>query len=157
MVSRMVGAFALPVESTGLSLMRGHVWRRVRRADAEECLQEPLASRDGRSAGGVRRHRQQRSLAQQAAAHVEFRRQRHAAELRSIDVRDSVLLRQPLVDERVIRGQQIEDAAILMGDAAEEQFDLALVCRAQVVVEIREQIHHRLAGLAASARPATAR
>ena len=157
MVSRIVGAFALPVASTGFVLDCRHVRRRVRRADAEERLQEPLAAGDRRSAGRVRRHRQQRALAQQAAAHVELRGQRHAAELRAIDVRDSVVLRQPLVDERVIRGQQIEDAAILMDDAAEEQLDLALVRRPQVVVEIREQIHDRLAGLAASARPATAR
>ena len=33
-----------------------------------------------------------------------------------------------------------------MDDAAEKQFHLALVSRPQVVVEIREQIHHRLAG-----------
>jgi hypothetical protein len=110
-------------------------------------LQEPLAARDWRSAGRYRRHRQQSALAQQAAPHIEFRRERYAAELRTIEVRDSIMLCKPLVDECVIRSQQIEDASILVHDAAEEQFNLALERGSQVVVVIREQIHGRLAGL----------
>ncbi len=74
-------------------------------------------------------------------------RQRHAAELRAVDVRNAVVLGQPLVDECVVRRQQIEDAAIFVHDAAEEQFDLALERAAQVVVEVREQVHDRLACL----------
>ncbi len=100
---------------------RRHVRRRVRRRHAQERLQEPLAARDRRRAGRVRRHRHQRALAQQAAAHVERRRQRDPAELRPVDVRDAVVLGQPLVDERVVGRQQVHDAAVLVDDAAEEQ------------------------------------
>ena len=57
------------------------------------------------------------------------------------------MLRQPFVDKGVIRGQQIQDAAILANHAAEEQFHFVLVGRPQVVVEIGKQIHHRLATL----------
>ena len=81
----------------------------------------------------------------------------HPPELRTINIRNPVVLRQPLIDEGVIRRQQIQDAAVLMDHAAEEQFDLALECRPQVIVEIRKQIHLRIAGLAGSARSATAR
>ena len=54
----------------------------------------------------------------------------------AVDIRDSVMLRQALVDERVSRIQQIEDAAIFVFDAADEQLGLAAERLPQVVVEI---------------------
>ena len=48
--------------------------------------------------------------------------------------------RQPFVDERVVSGQQIEDAAILAHDAVEEHLDLALERPAQTVVEVRVDV-----------------
>ena len=83
------------------------------------------------------RHREETPLAEQAAAIVELRRQRHAPELRAVDIRDAVVSRQPLVDERVVRGQQIDDVAILADDAVEEQLGLALQALAQLVVPVR--------------------
>jgi hypothetical protein len=47
------------------------------------------------------------------------------------------VLRQTLVDERVVGGQQIEDAAILAQDALEEQLGLALETLPQLVVPVR--------------------
>ena len=126
MGSRIVGAFALPVESAGFSLSAGTFGGGSGGLTPRKVCRNHLPRVDRRGARGVRRHRQQRALAEQAAAHVELRRQRHAAELRAVDVRDAVVLGQPLVDEGVIRGQQIEDAAILVDDAVEEQLDLAL-------------------------------
>ena len=105
----------------------------------------PRATGEVRAAFEVTR--QQRALAQQAAPHVQIRGQLHPAELRAVNVRDSVLLGEPLIDEGVIRGQQVQNAAVFVNDAAEEQLDFALIGGAQVVVEIREQVHHRLAGL----------
>ena len=99
--------------------------RRIGRTDVEERLEEPLATLDRRRAADVRRDRQQRALAEQPAPHVQLRPQRHAAELRSVDVGNPVVLREPLVDERVIGRQQIEDAAVFVNDAAEEQLDFA--------------------------------
>ena len=52
--------------------------------------------------------------------------QRDAAEVAAVDVGDAVVPRQPLVDERVVGGQQVEDAAVLAHDAVEEQLGLAL-------------------------------
>ena len=62
--------------------------------------------------------------------------------------------RQPLVDERVVRGQQVEDAAVLAHDAVEEQLRLAPERLPQVVVEVRELVLSRApcsAGCAAAA------
>ena len=83
----------------------------------------------------------------------EFGRQRHAAELRTVDVGNAVVLRQPLVDERVVGGQQVEDAAILLDDAGEEQLDLALERAAQVVVEVGEEVDDRLGWSSAQRTP----
>ena len=84
-------------------------------------------------------------------------RQRHAAELRAVDVRDAVVLGQPLVDERVIRRQQIEDAAIFVDDAVEEQLDLALERRRAGCRRSRETDSRPARSSSASARSATGR
>ena len=156
-VCRIVGGLALPVVSTGLLLERGHVGRRLRRLDAEERLQEPLAARHRRRAAAADVTVISAPLPSSPRRMSSSGRQRHAAELRAVDVRDSVVLRQPLVDERVVRLQQIEDAAVFLDDAGEEQFGLALERVAQVVVEIREQIHDRLGWSSARAHSATGR
>ena len=57
------------------------------------------------------------------------------------------MLGKPLVHERVVCRQQIENAAILADDALEEQLDFTLERVAQVVVEVGEQVHDRLGGL----------
>ena len=43
----------------------------------------------------------------------------------------------PFIDERVIRGQQLQDAAILVDDVVDQELDLAAKRLPQVVVEIR--------------------
>ena len=67
--------------------------------------------------------------------------ERHAPELAAVDVRDAVVLRQPLVDERVVRGQQIDDAPILADDAVEQQLHFAAHRLPQRIVEVG--IDHR--------------
>ena len=62
--------------------------------------------------------------------------ERDAPELAAVDVRDAVVLRQPLVDERVVRVQQIDDAAIFADDAVEEQLDFAPHRLPQRIVEV---------------------
>ena len=78
---------------------------------------------------GIRRHHQHRALAQQPEA-VRIG-QRHAAELVAAHVRDAVVRGQPLVDEGVVRGQQIHHAAVLAEHAVDEQLHLAAERRAQ--------------------------
>ena len=45
---------------------------------------------------------------------------------------------QPLVHERIVRGQQIQRTSVVAHDAGKEQFGFPTECLAQVVVEIRE-------------------
>ena len=64
-----------------------------------------------------------------------------AAELAAVDVRDAVMLCQPFVDEGVVGGQQIDDAAILADHAVEQQLHLAAHRLPQRIVEVG--IDHR--------------
>ena len=104
----------------------------------------------------VRRHRQDAALAQQPAA-LAVLVERDAAEAAAVDVRNAVVLRQPLVDERVVGAQQIEHAAILAQDAVEEELRLLPERLPQVVVEVREQPHVRRDRRRGCAGAATAR
>ena len=70
-------------------------------------------------------------------------RQRHAPEVAALDVRDAVVPRQPLVQERVVGAQQVERAAVLADDAVEEQLGLAPERLAQRVVEVGKDALHR--------------
>ena len=82
-------------------------------------------------------------LPEQPAAHVEFRTERHAAEAAAVDVRDSVVPGEPLVDKRVVGIQQIDHAAVLVDDALDEQLGFFAESLPQIVVEIGE---HRTVG-----------
>ena len=68
----------------------------------------------------------------------------HAPEVAAVHVRDAVVPREPLVDERVVGVHQVEHAAVLAHDAAEEQLGLALEGLAQVVVEVGEDEQVRI-------------
>ena len=83
--------------------------------------------------------------------------ERDAAELAAVDVRDAVVLGQPLVDERVVGRQQVEDVAVLAHDAGEEQLGLALKRLAQRVVEVGELVVVRVRWSAGCGSAATAR
>ncbi len=131
-------------------LEQGHDGRRVRRTHAEEGFQEPLAAGDGRGSRGLRRHAHQGALPEQPTPHVEVGAEGHAPEPAAVDVRDPVMPGEPFVDERVIRGQQIQDAAILVDDAVEQELDLAAKRDPQVVVEIRIDAGIRLDGVQGS-------
>ncbi len=61
-------------------------------------------------------------MAEQAAARVAGKLD--AAEAAAADVRDAVVPRQPLVDERVVGVEQVDDAAVLAQHAAEQQLGL---------------------------------
>ena len=132
---------------TGFLFQLGfHARRRIRRTHAEEGLQEPFAASHRRRALRIGGDGQQRTLAQQALAHVLIGPQFDPTELRAVDAGDAVVPGEPLVDEGVIRRQQILHAAVFLDDAGEEQFDFAPERLAQRAVEIGEQVHHRLAG-----------
>ena len=94
-----------------LVLERRHVGWRRRRRRAEQVLENPFAAQHRRGALGVRRDRQDAAVPEQPLSGLVG--DRHAAKTAAVDVRNAVVPRQPLVDERVVGAQQIEDAAIL--------------------------------------------
>lgn len=77
-----------------------------RRRRAQQIFEHAFSALHDRRAIGRRGHRQQAGLLQQTSA-VRILKN-HPAELRTIDVRNTVVLGQPFVEERIIRRQQIE-------------------------------------------------
>src|SRR5262249_20266403 len=51
----------------------------------------------------------------------------------------SVMLRQPLVHKRVVGGDEIEDAPVVVQDAAEEQLGFVPEIAPQVLAEVRKK------------------
>src|SRR5690606_18421508 len=111
---------------------------------AEQVLENPFAAQRRRRAVRVRRRHQDAALAEEASARVELGAERHAAEVTAVDSRNPVMTREALVDERVVGGQQIQNAAVLVNDAREEELRLALEALPQSVVEIRELVRVRM-------------
>ena len=149
MISRTVCAFSPSLFSLNASTSGGG----ARRRRADDVLEDPRAAQHRRRAIGVRRRHQDAALAEQAPA-IRIG-QRHAAELIAAHVRNAVVQREPLVDERVVRGQQIEDAAVFAEDAVDEQLDLLAEGVAQAVVELGKQRRIRARSRRARARSAT--
>src|SRR5206468_4571480 len=101
-----------------------------------------------------RRDGHERRFSQQTSTHVELLAERYAAEPAPINVRHAVVSGQTLVDERVIRIQQLDDVAVLPNDAVEEQLRLAAHGLAKIVVEVGKQERNRdLALQAAQVQP----
>ena len=75
-------------------------------------------------------------MPQQSPAVVQFLSETDAAELGPVDTRNAVVLREPLIEKGVVRGQQINNIAILAHDALEKQFRLSPEVLAQFVVPI---------------------
>src|SRR4051812_29495978 len=98
----------------------GHVGGRWRRLGADKVLQNPVAANHGGGARGVRSDRQDAAVAEQAAA-MALVVERDAAELAAEDVRNSIVLREPLVEKRVVGLQKIEHAAVFTQDALKKQ------------------------------------
>ncbi len=85
-----------------------HVRRRRRHRRAQDVVENELAAQHRRRAVRLRRHEQDAALAEQAHP---VGRHRHATEAVADDVRNQVVPGQPLVDERVVRGQRARESA----------------------------------------------
>ena len=151
----LLHALAHRERAARLLVERRHVGRRRGRRRAEDVRQHVLAARDRRRPVPVRVERQHAALAEQPAAVVVL--DAHAAILIAVDVRHAVVPRQPLVQERVVRVEQIQDAPVLDHDALEEHLRFALQRLPQVVVEVREDVLVRVAGSSGCADTATGR
>ena len=148
------GSRAAPAASSALRPWAGqigvHVRRRRRRRRAHQLVHAPT-----RRAAPARCGRRTRSAAAPRpcpAAPAPRILERHAPELRTEHRRDAVVPREPLVEERVVGGEQVADVAILEQDARHERLDLGRHVAPQLVVEGREQIRirHHLSRLSRS-------
>ena len=113
--------------------IRVHARRRRRHRSRQNVLEQPLAANRGRRAMRIGRNRQDARLAEQTPA-VRVG-ERHSPEVAAVDPRNPIVTGQLLVEERVVRGQEIHDAAVFLQLALEEQLGLAHERRAEVVVE----------------------
>ncbi len=86
----------------------------------------------------MRCEQQDAALAEDASPHVGG--DRHAPELRAVDVWDAVVPGEAIVDEGVVGGQQIENAPILTNHAVEQQLGLTPERLPKVVVEVRKVV-----------------
>src|SRR3954462_14061370 len=109
-----------------------------RRWSTEDVLQNELATQHRRGAVRMRRHHQDGALAEQSPAGIVL--ERDAAEVAAVPPVDAVVARQPLIDERVVRGHQVEDAAVFAHDRPEEEVHFGEQRLAQVVVEVGELV-----------------
>src|SRR6185503_13287142 len=111
------------------ALLRGHVIeirlhlrRRRFRWNTNDVAHDVFAAQNGRRAIGIGRGQQHCALAEQSPARRIF--ELDSAELIALDAVDTVTPSQSLVDERVLRAQQVEHAPILAEDTVDEQSDL---------------------------------
>ena len=88
--------------------------RRGRRRGVQQVLEHPLAAQHRRGARRVRRHGEHAGLHQHAFARRVV--QIDSPELRTSDTRHAVVAREPFVDERVLRVEEVEDAAVFAND-----------------------------------------
>ena len=119
-----------------------HVRWRGRRRAAEQNLHHPFSTLHRRSPIGERSERKNTSVAQKASAVRVDTVERDAAEPATGDVRNPVVPGEPLVDEGVIRGQELEHAPILADQILEAQLGLALqrICESRIVIRIGQCI-----------------
>src|SRR5690606_5869071 len=108
-----------------------------RRRDADEMRHDPVAADHGRRAAGLRRRREDAALPEQPSSLVECLAELDASEMAALDPRDPVMFREAVVDERVVRREQLERASALAQNAVEEELRLPPEGLPQVVVEIR--------------------
>src|SRR5207244_12916464 len=99
----------------------------------ENIFEQPRSADWRRGTGAVRRHGQNRRLAEQPPAVLIG--ERHPPEVASVDTGDSVVPGELFTKERVVRRQQIHDAPVLLQLRVEDPPHLPPKPNAQVVVD----------------------
>ena len=114
----------------------------VRRRHALDVLEDERAAQHRRRAVRIRGRHQHRALAEQAPARRLL--QLDAPEAIALHVGDAVVQRDALVEERVLRPQQIDDAAVFPEDAVGEQRQLGAEILARIGSAGRVREHRRV-------------
>src|SRR5688572_31600708 len=107
-------------------------WRRWRRA--EHVVEQPPAAQDRRRTVRIGSHGEDTALTEQAAPYAVA--EGDSPEVASVHVRDPIVAREPLIDERIVRRQQIDDAAVLAQLRGDEQSRLLTERLTEVLVEV---------------------
>src|SRR5436309_12838609 len=102
-------------------LQRWHVWQRWRRRRSKDVFENPLAANHRRGPRGIRGHRENAALAQQPAP-VALLVQCDAPKAAAVHVGNPVMLRQPFIQERVVRLQEVEHTAVVAEDRLKKKF-----------------------------------
>src|SRR5262245_26161046 len=118
------------------TIERRHIRQWRRRRSTEKVAQDPYSPNHRRSPRRVGRDRQYAALPQQSAT-LAFRRERHAPEAAAIDIGNSVVLRQALVEKGGIRLEQIKHTAIRSHNAIHEEFRLLAERLTKIIVKVR--------------------
>ena len=117
-------------------LQRRDVRRRRRRRGGQQVFQHPLAPLHRGGAVGVGGDGEDAALREQA---LPLRAgERDLAELLAGDPGQAVVLGQPLIDEGVIGGEEVDDRPVLLEDVPEELLRLRAHVAAQLLAEVGE-------------------
>src|SRR5262249_3866829 len=119
-------------------IQRGHVRRRRWRRRAEHVVEDQPSTQHGGRANGQRLERQDTSMAQQAASRTSLGG--HALKAASVEVWNSVVASQAVVDERVIRREELDKPAILPNLTQNEELRFLPEGVTQIVVEVGEDL-----------------
>jgi hypothetical protein len=111
---------------------------RLGRWRIEQIVEHPLAAKHWRGSRGVRGDGEDAALGQHAGP--RRRRQIDLAELRSRHIRDAVVARQALVQERVAPVDEVEHAAVVPDNRLDEELGFPTHRQTQVVLELRELV-----------------
>ena len=115
---------------------RWNVGRRRWGRSPQELLQHPLSADGRRRPVGIGGHRQYAGLSEQSVPVRVFKFD--AAELIAVNALDPIVLRQALIEEGVVRTQQVDDAMILPHLTFDQEFGFLRKGLAQILVERRK-------------------
>src|SRR5436189_2544885 len=107
-----------------------------RRRSAENIIEHPFAALNWRGASGIGSNRQDAALCEQASTVIAF--EADLPKLFSLDAVDPVMMRKLLVQERVIRVDKLQHAAVFPADELEKKLGFLLHRCAQALIESGE-------------------
>ena len=99
----------------------------------QNVFEQPFAADRRGSASGVRRYCKHARLSQEAKA--IFISEFDGAEMAAVNARNSVMTRQLLVQESLIRGQQIDDTTVFFKLRVQKELSFGDESGAQIIVE----------------------
>src|SRR5947199_4500809 len=104
---------------------------------AENIFENPFPALNRRSAVCIGRHSEKASLPKQTSTNAVVR-QRYTTEVAAINIRNTVILRKPFVQECVIGVQKVDNTPILFYDAFQKQLGLLTESLPHIVIEVRK-------------------